>query len=372
MAGGSDLTEVLLCPVSRQPLRVSTEAELTAARRWLSLDAGAAPHGSKLAAGYTSADGTRLYPVQEGVILLLPQSAIPLDGPAEARAADLRDEKLRVQEFYDEFGWQEHENGTLGDTQCFVDDRPLSREYLRRCNLRVNEHLPAGGTYLLDAGSGAIALPEYLTYSDSFEKRICVDLSMAGLLQARQKLGDRGVYILGDITNLPLQENSVDAVVSLHNLYHVPADEQLQALRELHRVLRPGHKALVVYSWGHRALGRRLRNLPNSLLRLARLPVRVWRRLRRGSRATPVGQARRNRSLYYHTHARRYFVTALREFGIDLQILAFQSVHKDFTTRWVRPGLLGGPLVACLYACESRFPRLLGRIGQYPLFVIRK
>ena len=42
---------------------------------------------------------------------------------------------------------------------------------------------------------------------------------------------------LADVTNLPLKNDIVDAVVSLHTIYHVPKDEQ--------------RKAFMVYSRGH-------------------------------------------------------------------------------------------------------------------------
>jgi SAM-dependent methyltransferase/uncharacterized protein YbaR (Trm112 family) len=367
-----DLTELLFCPVRHEGLRASTKGELVAARRWLCRDSELAADASGLDAGYTSIDGKRLYPVRDGIIFLLPQSAIPLDGPSEMPTDDLHEEKRRVQEFYDEFGWQEGDDGKFGDTRYFVDDSPLSREYLRRCNLRVKEHLPRSGAYLLDAGSGAIPLPEYLTYSDSFERRLCVDLSVAALRQAQRKLGPKGVYVLGDITNLPLREGSVDGVVSLHILYHVPQEEQLKALTELHRVLAPGRTAVIVYSWGNRALGPWLRGIPRRTWNLARTSIgratRPFRQRKGTAKKTPPGGP----SLYFHAHPRGYLSGALRELGIEMDVFSFQSVSKGFTERWVRPWLLGGPLVSGLYACESRFPRLMGRLGQYPLFVIRK
>ena len=39
------------------------------------------------------------------------------------------------------------------------------------------------------------------------------------LQAARKKLGPKAVYMLGDITDLPLVDDSVDTVVSLHTLW---------------------------------------------------------------------------------------------------------------------------------------------------------
>lgn len=61
-------------------------------------------------------------------------------------------------------------------------------------------------------------------------------------------LGDKGIYILGDVTNLPLVDGCMDSIVSLHTLYHVPADEQSEVLAEIYRLLKPRGTAVIVYS----------------------------------------------------------------------------------------------------------------------------
>lgn len=122
----------------------------------------------------------------------------------------------------------------------------------------MNKYLKTGGKYILDMGSGPIQYPEYLSYSNGFKYRICVDISFLGLKETRKKLGDKGIYLQADITNLPLIDNLVDAVASLHTLYHVPEDEQDLALQEIYRVLLPGSSAVVVYSWGSHSFIRQL------------------------------------------------------------------------------------------------------------------
>jgi ubiquinone/menaquinone biosynthesis C-methylase UbiE len=46
-----------------------------------------------------------------------------------------------------------------------------------------------------------------------------------------------------DITDLKIEENAIDLVICYHILEHVPND--LQAMHELYRILKPGGKALV-------------------------------------------------------------------------------------------------------------------------------
>ncbi len=49
--------------------------------------------------------------------------------------------------------------------------------------------------------------------------------------------------ILGDIKNIPLEDNSIDAVICRSVLEHV--DEPFKAVSEMHRILKPGGKCLV-------------------------------------------------------------------------------------------------------------------------------
>ncbi len=177
--------------------------------------------------------------------------AIPVAGEMEAAQVPLRAEKKILQDFYDSIGWQKErqEAASFVDALKWEDLRPVASEYIHNCHLRVNRYIQNKGRYLLDAGSGPIQYPEYLSYSDGYDYRICIDISFLALKEAQKKLGDKGIYILGDITNIPLQDNTVDGAVSLHVIYHIPKDEQISALREIHRVLKPGSSAAIVYSW---------------------------------------------------------------------------------------------------------------------------
>ena len=88
--------------------------------------------------------------------------------------------KQSVREFYDQVGWQEVSEGVYQNAR-YEDLRPVSQEYLHKCHLRVNRHLTPQGRYLLDAGSGPIQYPEYLTYSAGYQYRVCADISIQAL-----------------------------------------------------------------------------------------------------------------------------------------------------------------------------------------------
>ena len=66
--------------------------------------------------------------------------------------------KDQVREFYNQVGWQEVSEGLYQNAR-YEDLRPVAREYIHRCHLRVLRHLKSSGKYLLDAGSGPIQYP---------------------------------------------------------------------------------------------------------------------------------------------------------------------------------------------------------------------
>jgi len=168
--------------------------------------------------------------------------------------------------FYDEVGWAKDASGLYNDTAKFVDTRSAPLEFTRACMRRLKKHFGKGGQFLLDAGCGPIAHDELLEYGEKFEKRVCVDLSAAALAEAQRKLGDKGVYLQGDLTNLPIETGSVDAAMCYHVIYQLPAELQANAFKELWRVLKPGGVAVVVYNWPSPKLPWRIKRIAKALL----------------------------------------------------------------------------------------------------------
>ena len=188
-----------------------------------------------------------MYPVVGEVILLLESMAIPLSEAVELpEPSEMARSKEEARAFYDEVGWTKSQDGVYVDTQIFTDsgDENVGGEYASAVHRRVQRHIDASGTYLLDIASGPIPLPEYLGYSEGYDIRVCADISIRALREARARLGDRGVYVLCDITRIPIRDDSVDGFVSLHTIYHVEAGEQLTAFSELVRVLKPGRRGV--------------------------------------------------------------------------------------------------------------------------------
>lgn len=356
----SALTAILRCPVTHASLTWLDPAQLEAlntsiaAGRLKHLDGS--PVGHPVQAALTTPDGALVYRVQEGICVLLPPLAMTADPAVLARhRRTLETEKKILMDFYDQIGWQA-QDGQFADAARFEDLRPVSQEYIHRCHLRVRRYLPAGGIFLLDAASGPVQYPEYLTYSEGYTYRVCADISFVALREARRKLGEKGLYLLCDVTDLPLRDGSMDGAVSLHTVYHVPAAQQADAVRELYRVLRPGGSAAVVYSWGDHAL----------LTRLFLLPLRLARRLLRRGEGTPppVG-------LYYFHHDYAWFRREIRS-ACHARLAVWRSVGVPFLKRLIHERLAGRFWLRLLYRFEEWFPRFFGRIGQYPLFHLRK
>ena len=236
----ADLIDHLRCPITQRAVRWMTEPDLKGLNAVAS--SGDATHldGSpvdgQIQFALINEEGSLAYRVDDGILMMLPISAIATDRATLARYGNKhRPEKAAVQSFYDQVGWKTDEKGDFEDALIWEDLRPVSAGYIRNCHMRVKRHLKPAGNYLLDVASGAVQYPEYLTYSQHYKHRMCMDLSIRALREARRRVGSTGVYILGDITNMPLRTDSLDAVVSLHTIYHVPADEQATAFEELYR-----------------------------------------------------------------------------------------------------------------------------------------
>ena len=76
-----------------------------------------------------------------------------------------------------------------------------------------------------------------------------VDLVTMGLRKAHE-LVPAAQLIQADVCNLPLEDRSVDAVVSANLLEHVPDDRLALALAEIARILVPGGHAVIVVPAG--------------------------------------------------------------------------------------------------------------------------
>ena len=282
--------------------------------------------------------------------------------------------KQSVREFYDQVGWQEVSEGVYQNAR-YEDLRPVSQEYLHKCHLRVNRHLTPQGRYLLDAGSGPIQYPEYLTYSAGYQYRVCADISIQALTEARKRVGDHGLLVVADIANLPFSPEVFEGVVSLHTIHHLPLAEHPKAYLELFRVTKPGRTAVVVNGWHKPALGVFLDRLRKFTLRVRGF---VNRRILR--RKVQVSEGNLAQDAQTDEDAKSTFVeknTAAwlkRNVGtqMPLEIRVWRSVSVKVLRTFIHPKWGGRGILRFLFWLEDRFPHWFGENGQYPLVIIRK
>ncbi|MBM3126274.1 MAG: class I SAM-dependent methyltransferase [Chloroflexi bacterium] len=271
-----------------------------------------------------------------------------------------QDTKQKVREFYDEIGWQQEEDGCYQNAR-FEDLRPVVREYIRRTRLRVMGGLLPKGRFLLDAGSGPVQYEEYKTYSQGYHMRVCLDISILALRAARERIGDHGLFIVGDLVNLPFREDSFDGAVSMHAIHHLPLPEHQRAYGEIHRVLAPGRTAAIVNGW-YQPL----------LIRLAEPLIGLMRRLSGRSE-------KRKREWLGEEDPAGTFVQKMtpewfkREIGsmMEVELKPWRSLSTRILRWFVRP--FGGRiLLKLVFWLESHFPRFFAENGQYPLIVVKK
>lgn len=268
--------------------------------------------------------------------------------------------KQHVREFYDQIGWRQEENGLYQNAR-YEDLRPVSREYIHKCHMRVKRHLAQSGDLLLDAGSGPVQYDEYLTYSQGYQKRVCFDISIQALREARRRIGEHGLFVVGDIANLPFKPDVFDGIVSMHAIHHLPVDEHKRAYRELFRVLALGRSAAVVNGWTKPALTGWLDSLIIFSLRL--------RRVLRGKPAR--AQEHNEKATFVQKTSARWL---RRELGADLpvEILAWRSASTRILRTFIHEKLAGRAILRWLFRMEEKHPKFFGENGQYPLIVIKK
>jgi len=95
---------------------------------------------------------------------------------------------------------------------------------------------PAPGDRVLDLGAGSCWVSEWLRRYNI--ETISADIAIDMLRVGRARLGPEALVVAADAEALPLASESVDHVVILNAFHHLP--DGPAALREIHRVLRPG------------------------------------------------------------------------------------------------------------------------------------
>lgn len=302
------------------------------------------------------------------------------DQPISDQAgSDTTEVKREVRQFYDQVGWTLVAEDLYQNAR-YEDLRPVAREYIQRCHLRVARHLTSQGRFLLDAGSGPIQYPVYLEYSQGYKFRVCADISITALREARGRIGEHGLYVVADVANLPFKPGAFDGIVSLHTIHHLPEDEHLQAYQELYRLLAPGKNAVIVNGWPVSPLMDRFEPLVRLSYRLKHLINRLSGRSKHvegksKQDGSPKKQKPFTKDQPKGTFTSRHDVHWMKtEVGrlMPIDILVWRSVSVRFMRALIHPWLGGRYWLRILFRLEEGNPHYYGENGQYPLIVVHK
>jgi len=278
--------------------------------------------------------------------------------------------KHQVREFYDQVGWQTESDGFYQNAS-YEDLRPVSHDYIHKCHMRVLQHLNRSGRFLLDAGCGPIQYPEYLEYSKSYQYRVCADISMVALEEARKRIGKHGLYVVCDVACLPFRSSSFDGEVSLHTIHHLPIEEHTQAYLELHRTLTNSGKAVVVNGWDNPPLSIFL-NFWIALFDRLYAGLKHQTKAANAEQPAPAPLSKPNAR---GTFVRKENAARLQEElndRIPIQIWCWRSVSVRYLRTFIHARYAGRFWLKLIYWLEERFPHFLGKVGQYPLIVLAK
>ena len=342
------IAEILRCPITKEPLHFTSD--INAISPFLT---PVAP-SQDITTGYLNQSSTHFYPIIEGIICLLPTAT-----------EDLHDNVKMVKDFYEDYGWKRDEAGRFHDSVLFIEQKTAVEEYYLTTMQRLSQFLNPQGRYLLDVASGPVFQPENQAFSANFDKRICVDITFRALVEARRNIGDeKGIFINGDITNLPLVDGICDNAMSIHTLYHVPRELQETAVKELVRVSKPGANVIILYNWAWHSW----------LMNLLLLPVRIVKAVKRVYRYLTVSAKERwlSGGLYFYPHTPAWFERIGRELNLKVSFSTLTSIHQDVVKYYVHDRFGGAALLRFVKKMEQKHPKYLGRHGAFAFVVLKK
>jgi ubiquinone/menaquinone biosynthesis C-methylase UbiE len=201
-----------------------------------------------------------------------------------------------------------------------------------------------------------------LAYSENYQYRLCADISITALREARNRLGNKGLFVVADIANLPFKPDAFDGIVSMHTIHHLPLNEHKRAYLELNRVLKEDRSAVIINGW-HNPL----------FMWLAEPFIRVGRLLtgRSAKKKKNWSQEEDEAGTFVEKMTPRWLKNELKD-AVTFKIYPWRSLSPRFMRWFVRPQFGGKAYLRLIFWLEERFPRFFGENGQYPMIIINK
>ena len=366
------LQHIFCCPKTKSSLRLVGIEELLSCVS--DAERERIPEGT--IGAFLSAAISRAYPLTERIADFLEQDSLeirPLSPGTAATgvpASSLDDVKRSVKDWYDRFGWEKNEQGTYNDTAIWSQKEPVGNGlYEMMSHLSILDRFP-GGEFVLDAASGPIAHPEYLAFSWFYKSRVCVDMSRTALEDAAAKVRPGDLCCLADICNLPFRDETFDGAVSGYTIHHVPESQQIPAIRELYRVMRPSaHLCIITGVTKLRQRGA-LMFVLRAILKLLRV-LRLARPYQSSSLWTTINQPTLEppHQLYAQVRERAWWKNVASELTDEYSIECLRLL-----TVFEFNGLYGrsNRAAKALRRIESLFPRLAANMAATCLIDICK
>ncbi len=283
------------------------------------------------------------------------------------------DNKQKVREFYDEIGWSKESSGYYQNAR-YEDLRPVSAEYIHKCHLRVTPYFSNGGRFILDVGCGPIQYPEYLTYSEKFYKRVCADISLTALKEARNRIGDKGFYVVCDAANLPFRSECMDGMVSLHTFHHLDINEQKKAWEETYRVMNNNAAAVVVNGWTESEMMKKWQGRVEAAEKIGHFIARLRGKETKDAKKSAKPSNGKATGTFVKKMDAEWIRNELSTLGggkVEFEIRCWRSV----SVRWLRALIhppYGKAVLRRLFAKEEADSNYYGEYGQYPMIIMKK
>lgn len=164
---------------------------------------------------------------------------------------------------------------------------------------------------------------------------------------------------------MDFQQNFFDCAISLHTIYHIPAELQQQAVEKLISTVKSGCPVIIIYG------------NPWSLEQLFLFgPNRVFRNLFKGRLGMSLAQEKsehaevRRGDLYYHVNRLSWW----SQFSstCDVSIYPWRTFGAAVQKIFFPANALGALMFRVLFVLEDLFPFFFRQFASYPMIVLIK